>query len=407
MTRGATGQPSILGGIRVLEIGGTGAVPYCGRLLAMFGADVVKIEAPGGDQQARRLPPLLPGMPALQRSATFYYLNAGKRLVTADSGTPTGAELVAQLIERSDVMVHDRPPIAGLELGPALLHEYGSVVQCAITPYGWTGPKAGTVSSDLVTNAVGGDSYLTPAGLAHRWAPEREPLKLAGFSASYAAGLAAVLSVLASLFRRAAGLGGDFIDVSEQDVHISMSREQIMWAANENVLETRDTRAMPVGGCFECADGFIQIYVFSDEHWKALQATMGEPAWAQSGEYATPLSRAAHSGEINAGIAEWARGQERAVLYRQARERGATLAPFLSPAEIMTDEHELERQYLVETGLPDGSRALVPGRPFLMSETPPTWRAGPIAPGSHNREIYRELGLADRDIEALASAGVI
>ena len=195
--------------------------------------------------------------------------------------------------------------------------------------------------------------------------------------------------------------------MSEQDVHISMSREQIMWAANENVLETRDTRAMPVGGCFECADGFIQIYVFSDEHWKALRATMGDPAWAQSGEYATPLSRAAHSGEINAGIASGlAARSARSCTARRANAGPPWHRSCLRPRSS-TDEHELERQYLVETGLPDGSRALVPGRPFLMSETPPTWRAGPIAPGSHNREIYRELGLADRDIEALASAGVI
>jgi crotonobetainyl-CoA:carnitine CoA-transferase CaiB-like acyl-CoA transferase len=402
-----TDQPAVLGDIKVLEIGGTGAVPYCGRLLAMLGADVVKVEPPGGDQQARRLPPFLPGMPALQRSAMFYYLNAGKSLVTADTATPTGGQLVARLVERSDIVIHNRPQIAGLTLGPALLAQHGSVVQCAITPYGWSGPKAGTDSCDLVTNAVGGDCYLTPAGLAHKWAPEREPLKLAGFAASYAAGLVAALSVLASLLRRAAGLGGDFIDVSEQDVNISMSREQIMWAANENVLETRDTRAMPVGGCFECSDGFVQIYVFSDEHWKALRATMGDPEWAQSEQYSTPLLRAAHSEEINAGIAAWVGGQQREVLYGRAKERGATLAPFLSPAEIIVDEHEVQRQYLVETALPDVTRALAPGRPFLMSQTPAVWKEGPIAPGGQNRKIYRELGLADRDIEALAGAGVI
>jgi crotonobetainyl-CoA:carnitine CoA-transferase CaiB-like acyl-CoA transferase len=402
-----TDQPSVLGGIKVLEIGGTGAVPYCGRLLAMLGAGVVKVEPPGGDQEARRLPPLLHGMPALQRSAMFYYLNAGKQLVTADTACPSGGELVARLARRSDVIVHNRVQVAGLELGPDLLRQHGSIIQCAITPYGWTGPKSGTVSSDLVTNAVGGDSYLTPAGLAHSWAPEREPLKLAGFAGSYAAGLVAVLAVLSSLFRRASGLGGDFIDVSEQDVHISMSREQIMWAANENVLETRDTRAMPVGGCFECADGFVQVYVFSDEHWMALRATMGDPAWAKSADYATALSRAAHSAEINAGIADWVRSQDREVLYRQARERGVTLAPFLSPGEIITDEHEKQREYLIRTELPDGTEALVPSRPFLMSQTPVTWTPGPIVPGASNRAVYRDLGLADSEIEALAGAGVI
>ena len=144
-------------------------------------------------------------MPALQRSAMFYYLNAGKRLVTADAATPDRRELVAQLIERSDVMVHDRPPESpGWSSARPYCTSTVRSSNAPSRPTGGPGPKAGTVSSDLVTNAVGGDSYLTPAGLAHRWAPEREPLKLAGFSASYAAGLAAVLSVLASLFRRAA-----------------------------------------------------------------------------------------------------------------------------------------------------------------------------------------------------------
>jgi crotonobetainyl-CoA:carnitine CoA-transferase CaiB-like acyl-CoA transferase len=180
-----------------------------------------------------------------------------------------------------------------------------------------------------------------------------------------------------------------------------------MWAANENVLETRETRAMPVGGCFECVDGFIQIYVFSDEHWKALRATMGDPAWAESQDYATPLSRAAHSAEINTGIADWARGEERDVVYRRAKERGATLAPFLSPAEIIIDQHMVQREYLTETELPDGAQAMVPGRPFLMSQTPVTWTPGPIAPGASNRTVYLDLGLADDDIEALTSVGVI
>src|ERR1700722_16193383 len=97
-----TEHPSVLGGIRVLEIGGTAAVPYCGWVLAMLGADVGKVEPPGGDQAAPRPPPVLPGMPALQRSAMFYYLNAGKRLVTADVASPTGGHLLARLLQRSD-----------------------------------------------------------------------------------------------------------------------------------------------------------------------------------------------------------------------------------------------------------------------------------------------------------------
>jgi crotonobetainyl-CoA:carnitine CoA-transferase CaiB-like acyl-CoA transferase len=164
---------------------------------------------------------------------------------------------------------------------------------------------------------------------------------------------------------------------------------------------------MPVGGCFECSDGFVQIYVFSDEHWKALRVTMGDPDWAQSEDFATPLSRAAHSAEINAGIANWVRDQERGELYRRAKDQGATLAPFLSPTEIISDTHELAREYLVPAELPNGAPALVPGRPFLMSQTPLAWTENSIAPGACNRDVYRELGLADAEIEALASTNVI
>jgi crotonobetainyl-CoA:carnitine CoA-transferase CaiB-like acyl-CoA transferase len=134
---------------------------------------------------------------------------------------------------------------------------------------------------------------------------------------------------------------------------------------------------------------------------------MGEPAWAQSDDFATPLSRAAHSAEMNGGIADWVRGHERGELYRRAKEEGATLAPFLSPTEIIADQHEIEREYLAQTELPNGSMALVPSRPFLMSQTPISLTANSTAPGAFNRAVYRELGLADSDIEVLASVGVI
>lgn len=403
----SSGHGTALGGVRVLEIGGTGAVPYCGRLLGMLGAEVTKVERPGGDRVARRLPPLLEGMPAMEKSAMFFYLNAGKRLVTVDLTSPSGGELFGRLLSVNDVVVHNRPIVSGYEMGPTLSREHAELVQCAITPFGWDGPNAKFSSSDIVTNAVGGDCYLTPAGLAHHLAPEREPLKLAGFSASYGVGIIGALSIVASLWNRATTSIGDFIDISEQEVHVSMSREQIMWAANENVLETRDTRAMPVGGCFECVDGFVQIYVFSNEHWDALRSTMGDPEWAKSDNYASALQRAEHSEEINAGIAHWMLGEEREAVYSRAKKNGATLAPFLSPEEILFDSHEVERAFFMTAELPNGALGRAPSRPFHMSATPAVFGGGPTSVGAHNREVYRSIGLSDSEIESLASAGVI
>jgi crotonobetainyl-CoA:carnitine CoA-transferase CaiB-like acyl-CoA transferase len=398
---------AFLSGIRVVEVGSLATVPFCGRLLSWLGADVIKVEAPGQEDPARRRPPYIDVLDE-QHSAMFVYLNIGKRLVLLDLDAVSGRETFDKLIGTADVLVHDRTRAQATALGwgDEMLARHPDLIQCAITPFGWDGVHADWVSSDLVTNAVGGDCYMTPAGLAHDERPDGEPLKLPGFAASYLCGTTGALAILASLYARAGGFGGDLIDVSEQDVHVSMSREQIMWAANENVIETRDTRAMPVGGCFECADGYVQIYVFSDPHWLALRAVMGEPEWALDEQYTTPRGRAEDSKRLNGMIRDWVRTQKKGELYGRARELGATVAPYLSPEEVLTQPQSLSRNGFTAI-LGEEHPALAPSALFRASKTPGRWGDGGLQAGSETVEVLNELGLDHDSIDMFRRLGII
>jgi crotonobetainyl-CoA:carnitine CoA-transferase CaiB-like acyl-CoA transferase len=395
---------SVLNGIRVIEMGGVAAVPFCGLMLSWLGAEVVKFEPAAGSRDDRRQAPFAERVDGGVDSAMFAYLNSGKRMVSFDERADAGRGALARLVAAATVVVHDGSlDICRTALGPTVGETYPGLVSCAITPYGWDGPHAALPACDLITNAVGGDCYLNPAGLAHREQPDGAPLKMAGFSASYTGGLAACLAILAGLFRRGVTGAGDFIDVSEQDVQVSMSREQIMWAVNENVLETRDTRALPVGGCFECKDGHVQVYVFSDEHWAGLRELMGRPAWAQDERFALALDRARYHDEVNAGIADWVRLRERAELYEAAKKHGVTLAPYLAPADVLADQHEVERGFLAPFGAGDPVAGMAPSFPFRMAETMPVRRGGGWALGQDTAAVLAAVGVPAGDITALGA----
>lgn len=398
---------SVLNGIRVIELGGVAAVPFCGLMLSWLGAEVIKFEPAGGDDDARRLAPFVRVGDGGVESAMFAYLNSGKKMVSFDETTDAGRTALADLVASATVVVHDGSlEFCGQSLGPTVGDTYPGLVACAITPYGWDGPHAGVPACDLTTNAVGGDCYLNPAGLAHHENPEGEPLKMAGFSASYTGGLAACLAIMASLFRQGLTGLGDFIDVSEQDVQVSMSREQIMWAVNENVLETRDTRALPVGGCFECKDGYVQVYVFSDEHWAALRVIMGDPVWARDERYAAALDRAKHNEEVNAGIESWLRLKERDELYTAAKKHGVTLAPYLGPADVIADPQEVDRGFPAPFVVGDLTLGITPGFPFAMSETTPVRPTGGWRRGQDTAAVLSGVGVGPADIEALVAGEV-
>jgi crotonobetainyl-CoA:carnitine CoA-transferase CaiB-like acyl-CoA transferase len=183
---------SLLEGLRVLELGQFISAPYCGKLLADMGAEVIKIEPPGTGDHARQYGPFPGDDPDPERSGIFLYLNANKRGVTLDLGTPTGQEILRKMVARSDVLVHNLHPLELDRLGleyEAISRANPGLVMASITPFGLTGPYRDYQAYDVNLAAAGGICEgLGSAG--------REPLTFGTPQVGYFAGLAAASSIV-------------------------------------------------------------------------------------------------------------------------------------------------------------------------------------------------------------------
>ena len=170
MTASSTDSPTALAGLRVLEVGSLVAVPWCGKLLASLGADVVKIEAPGTGDPSRRRGPYPGDDPHPERSGTFLYLNTGKRGVTLDVDDPQGRrDAEAAGVPGTDVIIHDSPPALAESRGltrESLAELNPSLIVAAITPFGSSGPNAEFAARDVNVFHAGGEGNLLPNGLA-------------------------------------------------------------------------------------------------------------------------------------------------------------------------------------------------------------------------------------------------
>ena len=201
---------SLLQGLRVVELGESVSAPYCSKLLADMGAEVVKIERPGVGDQAREYGPFLNDQPHHERSGLFLYMNANKQGVTLDLNTPTGQEILGGLLARSQVFVQNLHPTEMDRLGvnyETLQAHNDQLVMASITPFGLTGPYRNYKAYDINLAAAGGICE----GLG---SPDREPLTFGTPEVGYFAAMAAASSIVIALL---AG-GGQHIDIAEVEV---------------------------------------------------------------------------------------------------------------------------------------------------------------------------------------------
>ena len=200
----------LLEGIRVLDLGPEIAAPFCSRLLADYGADVVKVEPPNVGDPARHMGPYAGDEPHLEKCIPFLYLNTNKRGITLDIGTAAGREVLSDLVGSVDVVVQGFPPSESEALGldfKTLGESNPGVVVTSITPFGLSGPYRNYSATDIVTCAISGLMY-------HSGDSDREPLRNALSQSLYVAGANAAVATVAALFHRMATGQGQQVDVS-------------------------------------------------------------------------------------------------------------------------------------------------------------------------------------------------
>jgi crotonobetainyl-CoA:carnitine CoA-transferase CaiB-like acyl-CoA transferase len=359
----------------IIELAEGVAGEYCGKLLADFGADVIKIEKPDGGSPTRHLGPFAPVGEDPERSGLFAYLNTGKNSVVLDLGCPAGIETLGKLLERADAVIDDHAPgwLASVGLDPTNFQEKRErLTLCAITPFGQDAPADRTHAEDLTVFNASGWAYHSPSGMDDSAPPLKGPGR---FLVSYEAGLEAAMCVVACLYGRDESGRGRFIDISKHAV--MASRVDYVLApmvAGEMDASTSRT-AFDLWGpaaIFPCRDGFAYIWLSAPSHWEGLRNLLKNPEWME-GFPDNWLERGLTSERVATTrhhIGEWLRTQDKNEAAAAAQELGVTLVPVNNACDLPRSPQFAFRKFFVEVEHNVIGRALYPTVPYKLSETP-------------------------------------
>ena len=399
-------------GLRVLDLSQGIAGPYCTRLLAGFGADVLKIERPGAGDVLRRMGPFLADMPHAERSGLFLHLNSGKRSITLDLASATGRDIALALARQADVVVESFRPGTMERFGlgfDVLAAAQPDLVLTSISNFGQTGPYRDYEAVDLVVQAVGG-----PGMFFHGMAG-REPLKYAGNTGQYFAGLSAAIATAgAAVSAREQGLGQQ-VDVSIAEALTSSPESKSLQYLYTGEAESRgasanESRASYLLGAYPVADGFIGLQGTGrgETWWQRVYNMMEQPRLGQDPRFSDAETQDANRDELDAMWYSWLADHSRQEVFAAAQHWRFPLAPVYTPQDIARDPHFEARGFFDVIEQPDAGCLRQPGAPVKMWGTP--WVGARPAPllGQHNEEVYAGLlGFSSEGLRRLRAARVI
>jgi crotonobetainyl-CoA:carnitine CoA-transferase CaiB-like acyl-CoA transferase len=406
-------------GVKVIEYANFISAPYCARLLADFGAEVIKVEEPGSGDQSRKRGPFPKDVPHPEKSGLFSYLNWNKLGVTLNLSESSGREIFRQLIKEADVLIEDTPPGKDAELGIdyetlSLLNP--RLIVTSITPFGKTGPYKNYKAYPLTLSHGSGAGYVLPCGDTYLAYPDREPIKSGGFIGEYNPGETAATATAAALFWRETSGSGQLVDISQREAISSLSRYEFS-RYNQGFIENRASRTFPVGGLMCCKDGFIEISLMSKESWLGLIKLIGNPEWALKEDYSFEKVikgfakqeevNLKKKQEINDYITCWMLEHTKDEIYHQGQACGVPVTKVANTQDVVESKQYNARQFFVTVDHPELGSVKYPSWPCKFSETPPAvHRPAPLL-GEHNEQVYSQLGYAKQDLVRLHAAGVI
>lgn len=396
-------QHGPLQGLRVIELGALIAGPFASRMLAEFGADVVKIEAPrGGD-------PLRNWRKMHGDTSLWWYLQSrNKKSVAIDLRTPEGQEIVRRLAADADVVIENFRPGAMEAWGlgwEALSAINPKLTMVRISGFGQTGPYCHKPGFGAVGEAMGGLRYTTGE-------PDRPPSRVGVSIGDSLAALHAVIGALMSVLHvKANGGAGQVVDVSLYESVFNLMEGLVPEYDMFGHVRERSGGALP-GICpsntYRTRDGrYVVIAGNSDAIFKRLMIAIDRPDLAQDPALADNTGRVAACENIDAAISAWTgrRSMEEALATLEAAEVPAS--NIYSVEDIMSDPQYQARDMIVERELPDGARVKFPGITPKMSSTPGAMRWTGPALGAHTDAVLEGLGLSEETRASLRERKVI
>lgn len=395
------GDPRPLDGLRVLELGQILAGPFCGSILGYFGAEVIKVEPPGGDP--------IRGWRIVEDGTSLWWhsLARNKKSITLDLRKEQGRELVRQLARRSDVLLENFRPgtLEKWDLAPDDLNRDNPGLVCVrISGYGQTGPKAPLPGYASVCEGYGGLRYVN--GL-----PGERPMRPNLSLGDSLAGLHAALGVLLALIQRGKSGRGQTIDLGIFEAVFNMMEAVVPEYDRAGVV--REPAGSTITGIvptntYRCADDrFVIIGGSGDSIFRRLMRTAGRPEMADDPRFADNAGRVRHETEIDRALMAWTTTLDADVVLEKLAEAAVPAGPIYNVRDMMDDPHYHARGLFEE--LPVQGRPLkIPALQPKLSETPGRSEWGGPALGAHNREILGGLlGLDDQALESLHREGVI
>ena len=395
-----------LSDLRVLDFTHYIAGPYATKLLADYGADVLKVERPGSGDGARRIGPFPGDVPHPEKSGTFLHLNTNKRSLTLNLKSPEGQDIVKHLVKHFDVVVESFRPgqMGSYGLDYRTLRAINPrIVMTSISNFGQTGPYRDFKASDIIIYGMGGEMYST--GLE-----DREPLKLGEHVVLYQAGAIAATATLGAVFAD----GSQHVDVSLMETQIgSIDRRMSMLLAYQynGEISKRSATATAGGypnGVFICQDGYVQI-AGGRNYFERVVVMMGTPDVLLEERWYTPEAQydPELEDEFNTYFIPWCLERTKREIWHVAQEVGVLSAPINAASDFVGDSEFQGRGAFAEIEHPFAGNLMYPGRPFIMNESPwRVWRPAPLL-GQHTDEVLHSLGYAEERIGLLREQGTV
>ena len=393
-------EEAVLGDIRILDLSEDIAGPFCTKLLAGLGAEVVKVERPGTGDVARIAPPFLGHPSSLEASGLFLYLNTGKKSITLDIENVEGASLLRRLAEGCDVLVESHPPgrMESLGLGfDALSGENPGLIYTSITPFGQTGPYRDYKGSDIVAQAIG--ALMCVIGL-----PDREPLKVGGNPLLCTTGMAAFSATMLALHVRDAEGHGQRVDVSEMEttavaqIHTSIHHQ---FGRNPERRPSNLTRAR---------DGWVSPGLetgVQEETWPRVCELLSVPELADDPRFNSGPARRENSQELLAVVGQWAADRPKEEIYHTLQGLRSIAGYVATVEDLLASRQLADREFFQPVVHPATGELMYPGPAFrIEGETWKHERAPQL--GEHNADIYGgALGYTATQLEQLQKNGVV
>ena len=400
MTDAASQGP--LSGRRVVELGSTVAAPFCGRLLADFGAEVIKVEPIDGDP--------LRSMGRQHQGKSLYAANIfrNKRLISVDLRTPDGQEIVRKLAAACDILIEN--------FRPGRLEEWGlgydelsalnpGIIMVRISGYGQTGPYRTLLGYGVTAEAVSGLREITGD-------PDRPPPRIAISLTDDITGLYGALGAMMALLHRQQTGQGQVIDAALYEGAFSFMEPHIPAYSMLGEVAKRAGSALPNHSPNNLyptsAGGYIHIAAANQGTFRRLAKLMGSPALVEDPRFATGIERGRNADELDAIVAAWTADKDLMELEKQLVEAEIPAARIYSVADIFEDPHFRARDMLLEMPDADFGQVTLPGIVPKLSQTPGGVRWTGRRIGEDTRAVLAEIaGMSQDEISSLETAGVI